>query len=83
LSTCYGKAKLADLTAAAAELDALAEAHGLEVSLPALEALACDESDPEDSEAIDAARAELRDVLGIIHRGEYPTETTTEGEATS
>jgi hypothetical protein len=69
--------KLDDL--AAAELDALAEAHDLDVELPALEALDADDADLDNPELIDAARAELQSVMGSIGRGEDLTDLPPSG----
>jgi hypothetical protein len=65
--------RLADLTALASEVDDLAAARDLSVELPALEALSADDADPDDPEAIDLARQEMRDIIGTIQRGEYDT----------
>jgi hypothetical protein len=65
--------RLADLTALATEVDDLAAARDLTVELPALEALSADDADPDDPEAIDRAREEMRDIIGAITRGEYDT----------
>ena len=67
-----------DLVSLASDVDELADRHGLDVSLPALEALTDDDVDPDDHELIDAARHELRTVKGRLERREFVTDETGE-----
>jgi hypothetical protein len=60
--------KFEDLVTLAGEVDALADEYGLDVVLPALDALAADESDAD--ELVDQARSQLARAIGLIRRGE-------------